>query len=225
MALPRIFGILVVVVGCSRAPAKAPVSASPAPAVGSARLAPDTKSERVRSRTLDLPIEFMLQDKAAWRISEGRAWLEARQPETASSFALRTWRAERLVRRSECAEQARIVRMSIPVVREESILDQRAFAAPAGFDAELIVGAEPSPQGVSGFALVFGASVGYCYAAVFTTTASGSDAEQEIAARLRFAVDRVLSSVRTRSVDDRAVRRHLVLSPKPPPNAPPNESR
>jgi hypothetical protein len=73
---------------------------------------------------------------------------------------------------------------------------------------------EPSARGVEGYAIVFGSSVGYCYAAVFTTVASSGDAEQEVAKRLGIAVDRTLSSVKTRSVDDRVARRHLVSAPK-----------
>jgi len=40
-----------------------------------------------------------------------------------------------------------------------------------------------------------------------------------VAHRLGIAVDRVLSGVRTRSVDERAVRRRLVVTPKGTPSA------
>ena len=159
----------------------------------------------------------MLPDKASWRISDGPTWLEAEHSPSSSKLALRTWRAERLVRRTDCAAQARLARPTLPIVRDEAVLEQRAFAAPQGFDSELVVGVEPSAAGVAGYAFVFGATVGYCYAAVFTTTASGSGAEQEVAARLGIAVDRIFSSVHTRSVDDRAARRRLVVTPKAPP--------
>jgi hypothetical protein len=155
----------------------------------------------------------MLPDKARWSVSDGPTWLEAEHRASQSKFAFRTWRADRLVRRSECESQARLVRPSIPTTREESTIDERAFAAPAGFDATLLVGVEPSAQGVAGYAIVFGASVGYCYAAVFTTFVEGAGADREIATRLGVAVDRVLSSVRPRSVDDRAVRHRLVATP------------
>jgi hypothetical protein len=227
MFLPRIFGILLVLTGCMAAPAKRPVLT---PNGGTAATwqsthFPDGKSDRARSHTLDFPIELMLPEKGSWRLSDGPNWLEAEHAASSSKLAVRTWRAERLVRRTDCAAQARLARPSIPIVNEESVIDQRAFAAPRGFDSELVVGVEPSNHGVVGYALVFGASVGYCYAAVFTTMAEGSGADQDVAARLGIAVDRVLSSVHTRSVEDRAARRRLVVSPKASPSAAPSESK
>ena len=79
------------------------------------------------------------------------------------------------------------------------------------------MGVEPSAQGVAGYAIAIGSSVGRCYAAVFTTAVSDGAAEQEVAARLGLVVDRVLSGVRVRSVDERAVRRRLVSTPRPGP--------
>jgi hypothetical protein len=225
MASPRFFGILLVTAGCAGAPVKGPSAV--ANSMPAARLPhfPEARSARVRSRTLDLPIEVMLPEKASWRVTDGPTWLEAEQRESSSKLALRTWRAERLVRRSDCAVQARLARPTIPIASEETIVDQRSFAAPAGFDSELVVGVEPSGAGVMGYAIVFGASVGFCYAAVFTTTASGSGADQEVAARLGIAVDRILSGVRVRSIDERAVRRRLVVTSKATPSAAPNESK
>jgi hypothetical protein len=213
MASAWIFGVLVVATACSAAPAKAPTRLSSSVPAASGSRFPDTKFERIRSRSLDVSIELMLPSKGSWRITDGPTWLEAEHRETSSKFAWRTWRAERLVRRSDCEAQARLARPTLPIVREESVVDERPFEAPAGFDSHLVVGVEPSAEGVTGYALVFGASVGCCYTAVFTTMASGSGAEQEVAARLGIAVDRILSGVRTRSVDERAVRRRLVVTP------------
>jgi hypothetical protein len=50
---------------------------------------------------------------------------------------------------------------------------------------------------------------------VFTTHVRGAGAEQEIAARLGVVVDRILSGVRLRSVDERAVRHRIVVTPAP----------
>jgi hypothetical protein len=220
MAWPRIFGILALLTACSTAPARGPSRATNGAAIRSLPHFPEASSQRLRSRTLDFPIELMLPEKANWRITDGPIWLEAEHAESSSKFAWRTWRAERLVRRADCASQARLARATIPIARDETVIEERPFTAPPGFDSELVVGVEPSVHGVAGYAIVFGASVGYCYAAVFTTTASGAGAEQEVAARLGIAVDRVLSGVRTRSVDERAVRRRLVVTPKSPPSAP-----
>jgi hypothetical protein len=173
------------------------------------------KVGRVRSHVLDFPIELGLPDKANWRITEGPSWLVAEQGSTASQLALRTWRAERLVRRAECEAQARLARGSIPIVHDDAIVERRALEAPAEFDNELLVGVEPSALGISGYALVFGASVGRCYAAIFTTSVTGKDAELEVAVRLGLVVDRILSQVRVRNVDERAPRRHVVAAPRP----------
>jgi len=173
---------------------------------------------RVRSHVLDFPIEVGLPDKESWQIIEGPSWLVAEQRSSSSQLALRTWRAERLVRRAECEAQARLARGSIPIVREEAIIERRALPAPTDFDNELLVGVEPSALGISGYALVFGASVGRCYAAIFTTQVTGKDTELAVAARLGAVVDRILSQVRVRNVDERAPRRHLVVTPKPAPN-------
>jgi len=177
---------------------------------------PDGPALRVRSRELDFPIELKLPSKPSWQITDGPTWLVLRHAQTSSELALRTWRAERLVRRSDCEAQARLVRTSIPVVHDESVIDRRALTTPSDFDTELSVGVEPTAQGLSGYAIAIGASVGRCYAAVFTTRVSGKGAEQEVAARLGIAVDRILSSVRLRSVDERAVRHRMLISPATP---------
>jgi hypothetical protein len=168
----------------------------------------------VRSRALEFPIELSLPSKDSWQISDGPTWLVAAQATSASLLALRTWRADRLVRRAECEAQARLTRPSIPIVQQEALLDRRAFTAPAGFDTELVVGVEPSAPGITGYAIAIGASVGRCYAAVFTTRTNGANAEREVASRLGVAVDRILSGVRVRSVDERAVRHRLVSTPR-----------
>ncbi len=170
----------------------------------------------MRSRALEFPIELSLPAKETWQLKDGPSWLVAAHPASASLLAVRTWRADRLVRRADCEAQARLARPSLPIVREDALLERRALSAPSGFDTELVVGVEPSAPGIAGYALAIGASVGRCYAAVFSTTVSGAHAELEVAARLGLAVDRILSGVRVRSVDERgsAVRRRLVSTPQ-----------
>jgi hypothetical protein len=176
---------------------------------------PDGAALRVRSRELDFPIELELPSKQSWQIMDGPNWLVLRHTQTSSELAVRTWRAERLVRRSDCEAQARLARVSIPIVHDEALIEQRPIAAPSDFDTQLAVGVEPTVHGLLGYAIAIGASVGRCYAAVFTTNVSGLGAEQEIAARLGIAVDRILNSVRLRSVDERGVRHRLLVTPAP----------
>ncbi len=175
---------------------------------------PAGPGRRVRSRSLDFPVELVLPNKASWQIKDGPLWLLLDHGPSSSQLALRTWRAERLVRREDCEAQARLTRPSIPTVREEAIVDRRAFAVPPDFDTELVVGVEPSAQGISGYAMAIGASVGRCYVAIFTTRVEGSKAEEEVAARLGSAVDRMLSGVHVLGIETRAVRRRLVVTPK-----------
>ncbi|MET0794695.1 MAG: hypothetical protein ABW061_24465 [Polyangiaceae bacterium] len=200
---------------CASAPAPAN-SPPPAAGVDGGRGFLDGPARRVRSRALEFPIELNLPSKEAWQLSDGPSWFVAAHPASASLLAVRTWRADRLVRRSECEAQARLARSSLPIVREEALLERRALRAPADFDTELVVGVEPNAPGISGYAIAIGASVGRCYAAVFTTQVSGAHAELEVAARLGLAVDRILSGVRLRSVDERAVRRRLISTPRTP---------
>ena len=177
---------------------------------------PDGPALRVRSRELDFPIELKLPSKPSWQIADGPTWLVLRHTQTSSELAVRTWRAERLVRRSDCEAQARLGRASIPIVHDEAVIDRRTLATPSDFDTELSVGVEPTTQGLSGYAIAIGASVGRCYAAVFTTRVSGNGAEQEVAARLGIVVDQIFNSVRLRSVDERAVRHRILVTPAVP---------
>ena len=196
------------------APSQQTPAAAPAPAASSSPAGfLEGKPGRVRSHGLDFPLEFSLPGKVSWQISEGPSWLVAEQRSSSSQLAVRTWRADRLVRRAECEAQARLARPTIPNVRDEAVIDRKPLSAPSDFDNELLVGVEPSALGLNGYVLVFGASSGRCYAAVFTTIVSGKDAEPELAARLGLVVDRILSKVRVLSVDERAPRRHLVVTP------------
>lgn len=209
------FGFSVLASACAAGPSRPALSPSASSNTPSEAHFPDGPGLLVRSRGLDFPIELKLPSKPTWQLADGPSWLVLTHAPTSSELALRTWRAERLVKRTDCEAQARLARPSIPILRDEALIDRRRFAAPTDFDSELVVGVEPTAQGVSGYAIEFGASVGRCYAAVFTTHVQGAGAEQEIAARLGVVVDRILSGVRLRSVDERAVRHRIVVTPAP----------
>ena len=208
-------GVLLSAVACApRAQLPPPLPANANGAGSVSDRFPDSPGQRLRSRSLDFPIELSLPNKPSWRIKDGPIWFEAEHADTPSTFVFRTWRADRLVRRADCVAQARLSRASLPTVRDEAIIERRAFPAPAGMEAELVLGVDPSGSGVTGYALVFGSSVGRCYAAAFTTHVEGPGADQVVAARLAVAVDQVLAHVRLRNVDERAVRRRLVTGPE-----------
>jgi hypothetical protein len=87
-------------------------------------------------------------------------------------------------------------------------VERRPLSAPEGYHGELIAGvklgeARPNEARLGGYVLAWGATVGRCYAAVFTTQASGTDAELRIGRTLAVAAG-VLDRVRAASVDDRA---------------------
>jgi hypothetical protein len=142
--------------------------------------------------------------RAGWRIDDDvDRWFLARHAATGSELRLRTWLAPRQVRAEECQAQARLWRPSIPAIQEESVV-RRRLRAPEEFFGEVVVGVEPGGDGLEGHALAFGASVGRCYAAVFTTRASGPGSEEALGRRLVLIVEGVLARVRLRGVEDRA---------------------
>lgn len=216
----RIIGALwlfAVLAACSEGAHRAPAQAATAAPANASDSFLEGPARRVRSRSLNFPLEFTLPNKDNWQITDGPTWLVARHRATGSELALRTWRAERLVRRADCAAEARLARPSLPAIDPETLIERRPLTAPAGFDTELSVGVGATGRGISGYALVIGASVGCCYAAEFTTEATGPAAEREVATRLALTVDRILSRVRLRSVDERAPRRRLISMPSATP--------
>jgi hypothetical protein len=163
------------------------------------------------SHSLEFPIEIPLPHAARWRLSDGPNWLVASDTVTGSEIAVRTWRAPRSVRRAECEAEARLIRVGIPVVSDDSIIERRVIRAPAGFDSELTVGVSPVSQGVAGYAQVFGASVARCYAALFSTrVVAGPGAEEDLGRRLQVIVEGVFERARLHDVDDRGERSPLL---------------
>jgi len=145
-----------------------------------------------------------LPERARWSVDDARApWLVAVHPESRSELRLRTWKAARRVLPSECEAQVRLWRPTLPpIIEETSILEQR-IDAPPGYVTELHVGVRNAAGGVEGFAMAFGATVGRCFCALFTTRASGSEAEQVLGARLSLLADGTFPRIVERTIDDR----------------------
>lgn len=154
----------------------------------------------VESRRFSLRVP--LPAAAGWTVDDARErWLLLRHPATNSELRLRTWSAPRLVRREDCAEQVRLWRGALP--DPSTILQQRELASPPGYGSQLTLSVHDVDGGLRGQALVFGATIGRCYAALYHTHARGIGAEAVIAERLSFVVEDVLSRVDTLTVDDR----------------------
>jgi hypothetical protein len=209
----RLAGILLALAGCASPTVNARPVAPPPVTPPAANFA-DGDLGRLYTRSLEFPVELSLPDRKSWAIADGPNWFVATQSSSRSVLSLRTWRAARLVRRADCIAEAKLGRPGIPVLDDDSLVERRPINAPPGFDSELQVGVTVQPDGVHGYALVFGANVGRCYAAVFDTTTEGQGADAEVARRLRSMVDDVFEHVRLRGVDERAVRHRLVSTPE-----------
>jgi hypothetical protein len=208
-------GFGIAVGACASAPpiARSPVVAPP-PTQQSLEGFGAAPAGRVRTHALEFQLEFPLPDRPAWSTTDGPIWFVAEHPGTSSELAIRGWRATRLVRRADCDQQARLSRSEIPKLSDDSIVEQRVVSLPSGFDSELIVGVVPDRGVVRGTAYLVGATVGRCFAAVFTTQVHGAAPEEEVARRLRVAVSEIFEQVRVRQIEDRGVRHRLVATPR-----------
>jgi hypothetical protein len=151
-------------------------------------------------------LEMPLPDRASWSLDDSTTpWFVAVHERTRSELSARIWRAGRLVRPSECERQARLWKPAIPGVGAESVLEARRLSAPPGWTTELTVGVERvgAGQELRGFALAYGATVGRCYAFVYTTFATGAGAQASIGRRLAIVADEIVPQVRMRSIDER----------------------
>ena len=197
--------LLVVAAGCG--PARSGPRAAPAPPPQRdpkpvlSELG-DTGWGDVESRRQSVVVRLPV--RAAWRIDDdAEPWFLARHPATESELRIRTWSAPRQVRPEECQAQARLWRPSIPPIEDETVV-RRRLRAPDAFFGEVVVAVAPGVSGLEGHALAFGASVGRCYAAVFTTRVTGPGSEEALGRRLVLIVDGVLGRVRVLGVEDRA---------------------
>jgi hypothetical protein len=194
---------LIACAGCAaKAPAAAPAKPRPAPVAPVLSAGELTDAGWAEVESLRQSLVLRLPQRAAWRVDDQTTWFVARHAASESELRLRTWLAPRLVRAEQCQEQARLWLPSIPPLREEAVV-RRALRAPDGFSGEVVVGVEPVSEGLGAHALAFGASVGRCYAAVFTTRASGIGAEDVIGRRLVVIVEGVLERVRRRGIEER----------------------
>jgi hypothetical protein len=150
-------------------------------------------------------LSIPLPERSAWRIDDRGRWWVARHPPSHSELLVRTWTAGRLASPTDCEAQARLWRPTIPIAAPESVLETQRIDAPPGYDTQLWVGVEPIGSAtLQGYVIAFGAAVGRCYAALFTTRASGPRAEAEIGRRLVLVADGVFSRVARSTIDDRA---------------------
>lgn len=184
-----------------RAAARPPSAVEPSGASGAGFDGPFAERSLAR-----VPAHVSLPDARAWHAHPSGSFTLLEHAPTRSTLALRIMTAPRLVRPSECEADARLARPSLPASDGASIVEERALAAPQGFDTRLVVGVEPRGDGsVHGFALAVGAATGRCYVACFETESAGDRAAADVAERLAVVVSGVFETLRVPSAEDRAV--------------------
>jgi len=164
-----------------------------------------------RSKRFDLALS--LPDGAGWRIDDHSGpWLEASHPGSSSKLLVRTWHEPDPVNRTRCEERARSW-AKLPQREGADILRKERLDVPAEFDTIVEIGVVPPKAGAAldAFAMAFGGNVRRCFAYVYTTSATGPDAEQLVGGRLAVMVDGSLGKVRLESE----------LTPRIPREAPP----
>lgn len=148
-----------------------------------------------------------LPEFSEWRIDdESEHWFVARHPASNSELRVRAWSANRSVTPNQCETQARLWLPSLPAPAADDAVEIRRLRAPSGYHGELIVGVRLLAGGaeLEGYALAFGATVGRCYASVFTTRALGPEAEERVGSTLAVIAGGLLERVEVAQVEDRA---------------------
>lgn len=151
-------------------------------------------------------VAFPLPDADQWRVDDASGrWLAAAHLPTKSMLWVRAWREGSVVNHRACEAVARGYRPDL-FGRDESVLgDRRPLGAPAGFDTEVGFTVTRAKGALGAVAAASGARVRQCIVMVYATRAEGPDAENVVADRLAFIVDRVFARADSRTIDDRVV--------------------
>lgn len=199
-----VFGLIVGGCAASGVPAHAAPEAAPA----DKPLAPVRGSfdrdwgERLLAR---VPVRLVLPDARGWHASASGTFTVLTHAGSRSSLALRVGRAARLVRPAACEAEARLLRPSLPAIDASNVVEERALAAPRGFDTHVVVAVEPRDDSrVHGVALAIGAATGRCYVAAFETEGDGPHAAEDVADRLAVVVSGVFETLHVPDAEERA---------------------
>lgn len=158
------------------------------------------------SHSLILP----LFDPENWQLVANEPWLRLTHPKTHSSFEFRRWRSLRRARLQQCYEQLSLWRPDWAPLKSvssqtlsEPFVDRRELSQFPGYKAELLVwvGRDTDRAALAGTALAVGVSVGRCFAAAFSTRASGPGAATRLADRLGVATSFTLERMRFSDID------------------------
>ncbi|HET9931829.1 MAG TPA: hypothetical protein VFQ35_14105 [Polyangiaceae bacterium] len=197
------------VIACASQPPPPKVAPGPAPQPSSnGRVTAASQSlvdggwgERLLRR---LALGVQLPDAAHWREVGGSRWVRLEHPTSRSLLELSTSRERRLVSPEECEQRARLERPELPRPAEGEALDRRRAKLPDETFTNVTVSLEEAGgEELVGHLTFFGASVGRCLVGHFSTRVSGAERDQEVARRLRLAVDGILPTLRRMAADER----------------------
>lgn len=142
----------------------------------------EPRFSRVVSKRLRLSIP--LPNRGGWEMArEKSVFLILDHAATSSRLLVSVWREDDLMNRELCEARARLLR-DLP--KRGSVLSSRLVDVPKGFDTRIDVGFDVEHEGepLYGWALAFGGLARECFAFVFTTVATGDEAERIIGDRL-----------------------------------------
>lgn len=209
MTRPAVALAVLLGVACASAPPpkpEPPPPPPPPPAVQSRVAIADKDWGSVSSARFSVTVS--LPERKDWQIEDVREpWWTARHAGSSSELAVKTWRTSRLSRREDCQKQVALWRPKAPnpEAAPATVVDRRALESPAGYQTELVIGVRKSaqPGEIEGYALAVGHTLGQCYAALYTTRASGGNAEATVGERLALFGDAVLPRIQRTGIEDR----------------------
>ncbi len=190
--------------GCSPAREQAPAARTPPREGATARDGPSDASPSAFDivELPSVPVRLRLPSPARWHATREGSFTVLARRESNERLTLRVWRAARLVRPEECETEARRLRSTLPVADPSTVVDSRRIDAPAGYDVRLVVGVEPSAEGVHGYAVAVGAAVSRCYAGVYEIWAGGPGAVERVAEQLAVMVPAVIETLVVPKADE-----------------------
>jgi hypothetical protein len=149
-------------------------------------------------------IAFPLPDAREWRLDDtsGR-WLAAAHLPSKSMLWVRAWREGSVVSHKDCEAVARGYRPDLFGRDESALSDRRPLGAPEGYDTEVGFLVTRNKGALGAVAAASGARVRQCLVMVYATRADGADAEQLVADRVDFIVERVMARIENRKIDNR----------------------
>ena len=204
-------GIVVGGCGVSNGEAEAPAAAGP-PAASAASSASveeaPAKGDLVNAgwslvEVPHLSLAVPLPDRSRWSVTLDGDWFRAVHEGSDSTLQARLWRAARMVRRAECAEQLRLWVPDAPDPASETVVERRRVTVSELLETEIVVGVNPDNDGLEGWALAIGAAPRRCFAALFLTRASGALMAEDVAQRLGLVVAQVIPRIEVRRIEQR----------------------